>query len=543
MNTTEWNLTEHMYKRIYNFNKAAYIFHDEEITYRDLQLKSQSIAASFLAKGIGPRDRVLLLLNDTPAFIMSFLAVIQIGAIPVPLNPRSKIKSIRHYLNDSGASMVIVEPETIETINSLSRISLHMLTIIKQDLYSSENKDHMNNNDFLVSSTPLSECCDYSPLTNYYNIPLESTVFWQYTSGTTGLPKAVIHDGIGMIQHSSMYTETILESSSDDIYYSTAKLFFGYGLGNSFFFPFYTNSTTILDDQWPTSDKVFNNICKNKPTRIFSVPILYKQLLEHGDDISRELDEKSRFISAGSPLPGALFNSWKYRHNIILLDGVGTTEMGHIFITNTIDNATAGGLSSIVPGYEVKLVDINSSLTNPQRGVLHVKGPSMSLGYYGLPVKNKEKYIDGWYSTGDVYIAEKSNFKFVGREDELFKIKGRWVSPLDIENYILSNFNKIKSTALVSFTDNDDQTSSVLFYVIESDLDIHSDITSQIKEMILEGFESHCLPSLFRRVSKLPINDNGKLMRQVLINDIQSEIKNTLYTTPSKQKDISLSNS
>jgi len=526
----EYNLSDFMFSRIVDFNKTAYSFHNHKVSYKDVQLKSQSIATSLLVNGVRPRDRVLLLLNDTPAFTMSFLAIIQIGAIPVPLNPRSKIKSIRHYLNDSGAVMIIGEPETIETMKSLSHISLHMLSIITQDIYHSDNRELLNNNWFQVPSLLLSDCCNSSPLTKYYNIPKNSTVFWQYTSGTTGSPKAVMHKGTGMIKHTSMYAEKLLESSLDDIFYSTAKFFFGYGLGNSFFFPFYLNATTILDDRWPTCETVLNNICTFKPTRIFSAPIIYNQLLEYGEDISLAVHEDSRFVSAGSPLPGSLFNSWKYRHNIILLDGVGSTEMGHIYITNTASKAKAGVLISTVPEYDIKLVDKNNSSTNPTRGVLYIRGPSMSLGYYGLPDKNSEKYIDGWYSSGDVYTKDKNGYyTYIGREDDLFKIKGRWVSPLDIENYVLSNFNKIKATALVSYTDEKEQVKSALFYVVDKDIDIHSDLTSEISKMILEGFESHCLPSLYKKVSNLPINDNGKLMRQVLENEIQSEIQTNLY--------------
>jgi acyl-coenzyme A synthetase/AMP-(fatty) acid ligase len=521
----KWNLCGYMYSRIRYWHKPAYILHNDPISYKTIKEKSQGLAKTFQNEGIKPLDRVLLFLNDTPSFTISFLAAIQIGAIPIPLNPRSKISSITHYLNDSEATLVIGEPETICEIQKHKDVILGSFKKIIQDIYR-EAEDDLHQFDLLSSKArSLSTCVNNKPLKIFHQVGLNDTVFWQYTSGTTGDPKAVMHHGQGIMFLASSYASKKLSCSVDDVFYSTAKFFFGYGLGNSLFFPFYYNATAILDDRWPTPEIVCDNICSYKPSRIFSVPAIYNALLDNAEQISLSISEGTRFISAGSPLPSILFNAWKYHHDILILDGVGTTEMGHIYITNTQENAKAGSLYGAVPGYEIKLVDTDGNDTNCNRGEMYVKGPSMFQGYHGLPEKNSGKFQNGWYKTGDIFNKNRDNsYSYEGREDDLFKVKGRWVSPLDIESFVLSNFCNVKETILVPSLNIEGENISILFLVVHENIKDINVLQKDINALIFEGFESHCLPTGYYVLPKLPKNDNGKVLRNLLADQIKNEL-------------------
>ena len=520
---SSWNMTEYLFSRVENWDKPAYLFHDECISYRDVKDKTNRLTSFLKSNGVKPSSRVLLFMNDTPMFIASFLSVIQQGAIPIPLNPRSKSEMIKHYLKDSDACLVIAEKETVTQISSIDNFELDGINVLLQDVYSDDNQ---LSNDIGMSFSSLSQSVDSDICKEYFQFKKEDTVFVQYTSGTTGLPKAVMHNGQGMIKQTAVYTHEILKLNNDDVLYSTAKLFFGYGLGNSLFFPFFNHASCVLDDRWPTPQVVYENLVRFKPSVVFSVPTIFGALLEEGENIARILGSDIRFVSAGSPLPTVIFNAWKCRHEIIILDGIGATEMGHIFLTNTIDNAKGSSLGKVVPGYEVKLVDEKGSADGDERGVLYVKGFSVSKGYMNLPDKNAERFSEGWFRTGDVFTKDESGrYFYEGREDDLFKIKGRWVSPLDIENFVMSNFKKVKEAALVCGADNDGLPKSYMFLSVDDSVRSLDKLKNDIFELISEGFEAHCVPNEYRTIEKMPRNDNGKLLRHQLLGSISQDLE------------------
>jgi len=382
-----------------------------------------------------------------------------------------------------------------------------------------------------VSFLRLSKCL---PNQSFYQIELYEEAYWEFTSGTTGQPKAVVHQGIGVIEHAKSYGGKILDLRPEDIIYSTSKFFFGYGLGNSFFLPFSKGATTVLDSRWPNNQAVLDNLFKYEPTIFFSVPAIYSGLLDAGEKIERNLKSCKRFVSAGAALPGWIFNAWKQRHGIVILDGIGSTEMGHIYLTNTIETAAAGRLNTVIPGYEIKILGSQSSPEKELSGVLCAKGPSRATGYYGLPAKTAERFdSDGWYRTGDVFSeSENGGYIYEGREDDHFKIKGRWVSAQKIEEFVANNFRSVKESVLIASDGFFEEETLVLFIVLLEGEIIADDIFINIKNLISDVFESHCIPKSIYLISNLPRNDNGKIIR----SDLKMEAAKKISDANKSQK-------
>ncbi|WP_444998550.1 AMP-binding protein [Aliikangiella sp. IMCC44359] len=501
-----FNLAEKLYGRIKTWDKSAYLYRDLSLTFEELKGESEKIANALLSYNVKSRDRVLLLMNDTPSFIAAFLACLQIGSIPVALNPKSKESSISHYIQDSEAKTIIGEYDNLSLITNSKIIDVSQLLLIVEDDYNDIGK-----HDFIS----LTEIKSGERLTEYTYLSEFDVAFMQYTSGTTGKPKAVMHTGMGMLEHAKIYGKKILEISNDDVVYSIAKVFFGYGLGNSFFFPIYYNVTAVLDSQWPTADIIYENIKKYKPSIFFAVPKIYGELLNYKHDVETLFSKNCRLISAGSHLPSGLYNAWKQRYKLTILDGVGTTEMGHIYLTSTYSHSKVNCL----PGYEAKLADVKySSEDGSESGVLMIKGPSQSLGYYKNIEKTQEKYQEGWFRTGDIFRKDADGYyTFEGREDDVFKVNGRWVSPVDIESFVMSHFSSVVDAALIK-VDADTLDSNVVLFISTVNVNNEKDLCEKIIVELKSTFDSFCLPDRIEVLDDMPRNDNGKILRKELLS-------------------------
>jgi anthranilate-CoA ligase len=527
------NLSEIIYSGIDSPEKEAISYKGVGISYNELRCNSCKIASLFVNLGIKKNDRILIFLNDSPALIFSFLASIQIGAIPIVLNPKSKLRFMSHYFSSSKASVAICERENHEEIAETIDASGSKVLIIEQDLFNTfENEDSLKN-----TAVSLSMADDLEVLESFICEP-NRAIIWQYTSGTTGLPKAVMHTVEGILHSNEAYAKKVLGITKDSRIYSTARMFFGYGLGNSVYFNLLNGATVYIDDRWPDENNIWENIYAFKPTHFFSVPNLYVRILDNRGKFYPLMKNISCSVSAGSALPSNIFKEWKANFSTEILDGIGATEVGHIFLSNRIGDAVPGMTGKPIDGYKIKLVSEHGD--DPGVGVpgeLWVKGPSVSLGYACSPEKTKNKFIDGWYRTGDKFIKNNTDtYRYLGRTDDIFKSKGRWVHPQEIEDFLRSSINCIKDVAIVP--SNDTESKPVICLVKTKDLSILDYIKEEISDYISSLFGSHCKPVEYRELNSFPLNENGKIMRNKLL-DIDPILKVSLEKTITSYEGIS----
>lgn len=524
----DFNLAEHLLNSISHDNAVVFHYEGQDIVRKELVSLVTTMCYHMQEIGVTESDRVLLLLHDSPAFIATFLACVYLGAIPVPLNPRTSQNGLRHVTHDSRARFAVIEVDAVETLVPVLCESPYLQKdgIVLQDYYHDDGLQinavlrdaHLHSlNRWLMHGTGRApeKPCVKKP---------QSIAFWQYSSGTTGLPKAVQHTQIGMLDNTELFAKNTLRIGPCDKLYSIPKMFFGYGLGNSFFFPILCKSQALIDSKWPTPERVISNIRKYKPTVFFGVPAIYSLLLDEKWGLTQDdISSVRLWFSAGTPLPEQLFERWNKRFGSVILDGIGATEAGHVFLTNSMMNYEPGSTGYPVQGYGIRLInDKGEEAGDGEQGVLMVKGPSISPGYWENPILNQQKFKDGWYRTGDVFVREAAgNYRCSGREDDLFKVKGRWVIPFEIETMVHRQFPVVKEAVMIGRTDSDGMTVPVLF--VSTHASVSDKLTTDIVEFLKSKIDSYKLPQACFAISEFPRNDNGKLLRSKLIEMSQAE--------------------
>ncbi|MCG7534595.1 AMP-binding protein [Pseudoalteromonas sp. OOF1S-7] len=449
--------------------------------------------------------RVVICMNDSIALALSFYGVMLAGGIPIVINPRLRAESISYILADSDARLIISDEEYREKFENMQHSSALLL--------------HKENNFFRHSQLIFSLDCQLNATQNPINgvVSTQGHCFWQYTSGTSGDPKAVMHTHEGILDMCEQFAGHYLQINEEDIIYSIPKTFFGYGMGNSLIFPLYGNCTALLTQQWPSVDKILSNIKQHKPSLLFGGPAIYKMMLD--DPRTAEVVNIPRlFYSAGSPLLKQLHEEWFAKYDKYIIDGIGATEVGHVFIGNDISSPKFGKVGKCLPGYECKLLAIEGYPKHT--GILCVKGGSVAAGYWNKADKQEEKFSDGWYITGDIFsVDEEGNYEFIGREDDLFKVKGRWVEPVKIENWLLSKYSCISEAAVVPFHENYD-VQCALFIVLGESAICSTQFESELRGDLSNGLHSFEVPRQIHFLESLTKNDNGKLERKKLIEKI-----------------------
>ena len=374
--------------------KVAIIDASGRHSYATLAERAGQVASMLVARGLGREDRLALVMLDSVDLVACFLGAIKAGVIPVPLNTRLAPRDYAYILEDCGASGLIVSAPLLDTVLGTGPVPGMVLVDggataghpSLADSLAGQPADHA------TASTRADDMC-----------------FWLYTSGTTGAPKGVVHLHSHLVATAELYAVRILGLGEDDVVYSAAKLFFAYGLGNSLTFPMTVGATTVLLAGPPEPAAVCDILERERPTVFFGVPTLYAMLLASGKLPAPDAHNLRVCVSAGEPLPADLLNRWNAQVGTTILDGLGTTEMLHIFISNRLDSVTPGTTGQAVPGYRVRLLDENDAPCAPgEMGVLEVSGPTAALMYWNQREKTKETFRGPWTRTGDNYIMDAS---------------------------------------------------------------------------------------------------------------------------------------
>lgn len=470
------------------------------ISYGELSHQSAIFAGALSRADIRRDERMAMIVLDTIEFPIAFWGALKAGVTPIPLNTLLSTEIYHGILQDSRPTCVMISKELWETVSP----ALADIDCIRQVIVIGDNpKNTTNFDDYMRDAHAL------SPI----NTSGDELAFWLYSSGSTGLPKGVRHIHSSLQATSETFGQQVLGIKQDDVVYSAAKLFFAYGLGNAMSFPMSAGATTLLFANRPTPDAVTNILEKWRPTIFCGVPTLFAALLAHLDQSGGELSHNLRInTSAGEALPREVGERWNAITKTDIVDGVGSTEMLHIFLSNRPNDLVYGTSGTAVPGYTVRLVDESGNdCAIGEIGELIVNGPSSAESYWNRRDKSKSTFEGHWTRTGDKYEqSPDGRYIYCGRTDDMFKVSGIWLSPFEVEQAIVEH-PAVLEAAVVPYRDGDDLEKPQAFVVLQSGK-TEADV-SDLKELVQHKIGKWKYPRKISIVPELPKTATGKIQR------------------------------
>jgi benzoate-CoA ligase len=487
---------------------------DRHVSYRQL-LERVNHAGNMLRElGVRIEERVAILLPDSPEFLYAFFGVIKVGAVAVPFNTYLQPQDYEFLLNDTRARVLLVHQTLLSLVNDIPKQKLAYLEEVV--VVGGDDRDRLSFDELTKSASSELQAAQTSQ---------DDAAFWLYSSGSTGAAKACIHLHHDMVVCSELYAKGILGINDRDRCYSVARLFFAYGLGNAGYFPLSCGATTILSPERPTPSGIFANIERYRPTLFFSVPSNYVALLSHHREDGRDFDLSSvrHAISAGESLPAVLFERFKERFGIEILDALGSTETLQMVIANRPGEARPGSSGKIIPGYEARLIDDEGTdVAQGEIGALVIKGDSICAGYWNRHEKTKATFEGHWFRTGDKYYQDEDGyFWYAGRADDLFKVNGRWLSPAEVENALIAH-PAVQEAAVIAREDKHGLTKPAAYVVVKPDYFGNNDLARTLQDWVTEKLGAYKRPRWVRFLPELPKTATGKLQRFKL-RELQSQ--------------------
>ena len=487
-------------------SRLALICEDQRLSYAEVHAQVNQLGNALLRLGVRMEDRVALLLLDGPPFVASFWGAMKIGAVPVPINTLLRAKDYLYILNDCRAEILIASEPFIEVIEQIRPQLTHLKNVIVAGAASSAAISY----DQLTAPEPVALAP--APTTH------DDAAFWLYTSGTTGTPKAAIHLHHDMVVCCEAFGRHVLDISEADRCYSVAKLFFAYGLGNALYYPFAVGASAVLNPGRFEPAKVFDIIARERPTIFYAVPTAYAALLRHAETHGRpDLGSVRLCSSAGESLPRKLYERWLEMFGVEIIDGIGTTELCHTFISNRPGEVRPGSSGTIVPGYEAKLVDEQDrEVPRGEVGALMVKGDSICAGYWNQHERTKAAIVGEWIRTGDKYTRDEDGFFwYAGRSDDMIKASGQWVSPVEVESALIEH-PAVLEAGVVGAEDDDGLTKPLAFVVLKDVKQASSTLEGDLKELVKNRLAPFKYPRWVTFLPDLPKTATGKIQRYQL---------------------------
>jgi 4-hydroxybenzoate-CoA ligase len=473
------------------------------LNYAELDAASAKFAAGLATAGIERERRIALVMLDTVDFPIAFWGALRAGVIPVPINTLLPAEITGYILQDSRAAALFVSAPLLEPLRPAAR-RMSRVVVSNPDARPSDFTK------FLAAGAapPIAEC---SP---------DEIAFWLYSSGSTGAPKGVRHIHSSLRSTADTYAATVLNLNPDDVVFSAAKLFFAYGLGNSMTFPMAAGASAVLLPDRPTPDAVLEMMRRHRPTLFAGVPTLYAALLAHPElGAGAGSDRLKTCISAGEPLPEHVGQRWRDRTGSDILDGIGSTEMLHIFLSNRPGDIHYGSTGRAVPGYELRILDeAGADVTDGEAGELVVRGPSAADGYWNQRDRSRRTFRGEWTHTGDTYTRDAEGYyRYCGRQDDMLKVGGIWVSPFEVEEALIA-YPAVLEAAVVGHPDADDLIKPKAFVVLQESAQgadraaLCIALQNEVKERI--GVWKY--PRWIEFVDALPKTATGKIQRYKL---------------------------
>jgi benzoate-CoA ligase family protein len=480
---------------------------DERVTYQQLLERTNRAGNALQNLGVRPEERIVLLLLDSPEFLYSFFGAIKIGAVAVPVNTLAKPHDYEYIFNDSRARLAIVSESLLPQLQAIPRANLRHLREIIVVGDATRAGHLLRFSDLLDAASP--------------NLTAEPTskddgAFWLYSSGSTGVPKGCVHLHHDMVVSAQHYAHAILNINESDRCFSVARLFFAYGLGNAGYFPLSCGATTILSPARPTPASIYSDIERYRPTLFFSVPTNYAALLDYHRPGGPDFDLSSirHAVSAGEALPATLFDRFRQRFRIEILDALGSTESLHMVISNRPGELKPGSSGKILPGFEAKITDESGRAAAPNEiGDLWVKCDSLCAGYWNQHEKSKNTFVGQWFRTGDKYRQDEDGFFWhAGRADDLFKVHGLWLSPAEVESALVAH-PAVLEAAVIARDDEAALAKPAAYVVLKKEFAPNDTLARELQDFVAQQVGGYKRPRWIEFLPELPKTATGKLQR------------------------------
>ncbi len=491
--------------------RPAVVYRDQIWSYRQLIDEINRVGNGLLKMGVEPEDRILLIGYDSPFFVAIMFGAMKIGAVPVPVNTYLSARDYRYFLEDSRAKVLVTQPEIWDQAASESSLGVSDLrwVMLLPGLKDAFVRPQGYGGPFLF----------YQDWIEQWDTKLEAAkthpddmAFWLYSSGSTGRPKGVVHCHKDMLFANRVYARNILNVTERDRLYSASKLYFAYGLGNGSYFAFANGASAVLVPDKVDPLNVFTTLETSHPSLFFGVPTLFNAMLRIPNSYSPQ--GLRACVSAGEPLSQEIYLRWKNQFGVEILDGIGSTEVLHIYISNRLGRSQPGTTGTVVPGYEVRIFDEDlQPVKSGDMGDLYVKGESVAPYYWGKSQKTRESMIGEWFKTGDKYFQDvEGHFVYCGRSDDMIKVGGIWVSPIEVEN-ALAEHPLVMEAAVIGQRDENDLEKPAAFVVLHPDAAPGPQLATELQNFVKEHLAHYKFPREIYFVAELPKTATGKIQR------------------------------
>jgi len=487
--------------------RLAILGEPEAVRYDELAQLAGRAGAALQGTGCRPGDRVLIALPDSAEFMAAFFGTTRIGAVAVPVNSMTRTQDYAYYLADSGAWVAIVHASTLgEFLPATEGVRLDRIVVVGGAGEIAAPARTVRWSDWLNTASG-----DVPP----HPTASTDTAFFLYTSGSGGQPKGAVHRHKDMLVTSGSFAQGVLGLKAEDRTFSVSKLFFAYGLGNGMYFPFSVGASTLLNPERPRADKVVEMVERHRPTVFFAVPTFYAALLRETDrGLKADFSSVRLAVSAGEWLPPEIFERFKKRFGLEILDGIGSTEMLHMFISSRPGQVRPGSCGFEVPNYEAQIVDeAGNPLLGGKVGSLWIKGESAFAGYWQKPELTERTKRGEWVVTGDEFLrGPGGHYYYFGRTDDMIKAAGMWVSPGEVENALLGH-PLVAEAAVVGVRDAVGLTCPVAYVVLCAGTAGSPELAEEIREHVRAQLVSYKCPREVHFLAELPKTATGKIQR------------------------------
>lgn len=487
-------------------SKPAVYYEQETHTYAELAEMANRLGNALLDLGVEQENRVMICLFDCPQFFASYFGSMKIGAIPVPVSTMAMPQDYLYYLNDSRAKALIVHQDLAHSIRQLRS----ELRYLKHFIVVGKSKKGELNYDSLLENA--SSDLVAAPTSR------DDMAFWMYSSGTTGKPKGVVH-----LHHDMMYFMPphceVVSMGKNDIVFSTSKLYFSYGRNNSLEAPFLCGAGVVLYPGRPEPEKILDVIEEYHPTLFYSVPSSYAAMLTSLDKTGRRYDLSSlrHCLSSGEPLPKVVFDRWREKFGLEILNMIGSTDVGAVYLSNRPGLIKPGSTGVLLPGFEARLVDEEGhDVGEGEIGALWVKNDGTVAYYWNKHQKTKESFYGEWFNTGDKFYRDSDGFYwYVGRADDMLKAGGIWLSPLEVEEVLLEH-PAVNQCTVIGAPDTADLEKPMAFVVLNEGYNPSQELERELQEFVRSKIAHYKYPRWIRFVDDLPRTASGKVQRYKL---------------------------
>ncbi len=486
--------------------KVCLYYRDQRFTYAEVAEMSDRVGNVLRELGVEAEDRVLIVLPDCPEFVFTWFGAAKVGAVITMVNTILPTADYAYYLEYTRARVAIVHHSVEDRIQEARPRARFLRRVVVVG-----GRDEANPSFERLTGSASPDCA-------FEETSKDDPAIWLFTSGSTGKPKAALHLQHDLPYNTEHYAKKVLGITEDDVTAGVPKLFFGYATGTNLLFPFAVGGATALFEERSTAEKMFEVIDRYRPTILTSVPTMINAMLNvEGAKERFDLSSLRYVLSAGEALPPELYHKWMDAYGVEILDGIGSAEMFHIYVSNYPGRVVPGALGTVVPGYEARIVDADGhDVADGEVGELWIKGDSAALCYWNAHEESKARFAGDWCFTGDQFKRDADGvFWYQGRSDFMLKVSGIWVSPLEIENCLLGHASVVEC-CVVGKADESDLVKPMAYVVAAEGYDPGSDLVESLQAHAKGSMAPYKYPRWIEFVEALPKNDRGKIDRRTV---------------------------